>query len=77
MRFKCRKTQEELEAKAEALRSWHDCFTWFPREVGGICVWLETIERRFPKAIASKYQRKVILCDYYADYRVKDVQNSP
>jgi hypothetical protein len=54
MRFRCKPTLAESEAKLKRLLSWQPAFAWFPVEVDdGICVWLERVEQRHPGAYIS------------------------
>lgn len=51
MRFKCYLTMDEKKAEAEKIKNWHRVFLWWPRTMSGDtgeCVWLETVERRYP-----------------------------
>lgn len=48
MKFSC---GENREHKHKRLKSWHDCFIFWPRTVAvigdrDICAWLETVERK-------------------------------
>jgi hypothetical protein len=51
MKFNCNKTLNGQTDYVEYLRNWHLCFAWWPVIVGDYdCRWLETVEKRHPKA---------------------------
>ena len=74
MKFNCGPTREEkrLEKKhreyseRQRLMDWHRCFTWLPTRVGKVCIWLEMIERRYPKARKISSWNQLECSGYYS-----------
>lgn len=58
MRFSCGLSKEQKynrqvsseKARLRALKEWHPIFAWLPIRIGDKCIWLETIDRRYPWA---------------------------
>lgn len=71
MRFKCRATYEERVLEAEDMKRWQRWFAWRPVMMPwGECVWLETIERRYPQVSVSTYPHFEIQGYGIVEYRL-------
>jgi hypothetical protein len=69
MRFSCGPTLKSRwefrqQVKHTRLQNWHKFFVVWPRNIGGVCVWLEFIERKgeFHTSYGGSW--------YYWDYRL-------
>lgn len=53
MRFKCNKpsTRRQIaESQLSLVKAWHREFAWWPVAINDQCVWLESVEVRYPDA---------------------------
>lgn len=80
MKFNCgpdKKTEYEINCvkakeRAAYLREWHDFFALIPRRVGNYdCRWLETIQRRYPRAEAFGDSVGFAAEDRHREFRAK------
>ncbi len=80
MRFNCgeklseeekiKKDVERLKNVVAVAQQWNRVFTWLPVRIGSQCIWLETVERRYPNAVfrpnphAPEFGLTHVFCPY-------------
>lgn len=69
---------EQCKGRAESLKVWRPWFAWYPVRVSDTqCVWLERVERSYPKAYAVNIISAVDVVKSEPAYRLIAIPSPP